>query len=194
LLKNIIKIPYYIFAWLIEKFPTYIGIKIRSLIYSRLFKSCGTNVTIAENVLINRHKDIIVGNNFTINRYSSIFVGINGGKLSIGDNCYIGSFCIISSHRGSIEIGNDVMLANGVFLEPANHKYSDLTKPMRLQGHDVGKIIIEDDVWIGNNCVVLKNVRIGKGSIIGAGSVVTKNVEPYSIMGGVPAKLIKKRI
>jgi galactoside O-acetyltransferase len=62
-----------------------------------------------------------------------------------------------------------------------------------MQGHDGGKIIIEDGVWIGSNAVVLPNTRIGKASIIAAGAVVTKDVEPYSIVAGVPAKKIKDR-
>jgi galactoside O-acetyltransferase len=57
----------------------------------------------------------------------------------------------------------------------------------------VGEIIVEDDVWIASNCVITANTIIGKSSIVGVGSVVTKNVEPYSIVGGVPARLIKKR-
>ncbi len=65
---------------------------------------------------------------------------------------------------------------------------------MILQGEKKGiNPIIEDDVWIGRNAIIMPGVRIGKGSIVGAGAVVTKNVEPYSIVGGVPAKLIRKR-
>lgn len=75
----------------------------------------------------------------------------------------------------------------------SNHTFDNLDLPIIEQGHTYGEIIIEDDVWIASNCVVTANTRIGKSSIIAAGSVVTKDVEPYSIVGGVPAKLIRKR-
>ena len=71
--------------------------------------------------------------------------------------------------------------------------FKDWGKPIRFQAFESGPVIIEDDVWLGANVVVLPNVKIGKGAIIGANAVVTKNVAPYSIMGGVPAKFIKYR-
>lgn len=94
---------------------------------------------------------------------------------------------------GKIVIGNDCSIAPNCVLRASNHTFTSIEIPIREQGHTYGEIVVEDDVWIASNCVVTANTRIGKGSIIGAGSVVTKNVEPYSIMGGVPAKLIKKR-
>lgn len=194
MIKSLLKYPYELFLWILQKLPGILGIKLRKLVYSKMLKGCGVNIHITENVFINKFQSITIGNDFSINRYSMLLAGINDGELFIGNNCYIGCFCIISSHRGTVRIGNNVMLANGVLLEPANHRFDDLTKPMRLQGHNVGRIIIEDDVWIGDNCVILKDVKIGRGSVIGAGSVVTKDVEPYSVVGGVPAKLIKKRI
>ena len=69
----------------------------------------------------------------------------------------------------------------------------DLILVEKISSFSKGNIIVEDDVWIGSNCVILSGVKIGKGSIVGAGSVVTKDVEPYSIVGGSPAKLIKYR-
>jgi len=68
-----------------------------------------------------------------------------------------------------------------------------LNKPIRDQGHRPGEIIVEDDVWLGANVTVIGSVRVGQGAVVAAGAVVTKDVEPYSIVGGVPAKFIKKR-
>ena len=78
-------------------------------------------------------------------------------------------------------------------IRSSNHKFSNKKIPIIEQGHSHGKITIENNVWIGANCVILKNTIIGSGSIVGAGSVVTKNVEKETIVGGVPAKLIKRR-
>lgn len=95
--------------------------------------------------------------------------------------------------RERIIIGNYVMIGPNVVINSGNHNFTSVDRPMRLQGHSSKQIIIEDDVWIGANAVILPGVTLGKGCIIGAGAVVTHNVSPYSIVGGVPAKLIKNR-
>ncbi|MAT58494.1 MAG: acetyltransferase [Ignavibacteriae bacterium] len=114
-----------------------------------------------------------------------------------GKNIKIGSFCQINERVRliDVEIGDFVMIAPGAQLVGGKtHIYSDTKIPMILQGEEYkGKIIIEDDVWIGLNVIILPGIRICKGSIIGANSVVTKNVSPYSIVGGNPARLIKVR-
>ena len=78
-------------------------------------------------------------------------------------------------------------------LRASDHIYDRVDVPIYKQGHTGGYIIIENDVWIGANVVITKDVKVGAHSIIGAGSVVTSDVEPYSVFAGVPAKLIKKR-
>lgn len=122
-------------------------------------------------------------------------------KISIGDNFYIGRFSQIECDA---EIGNNVLIANNVALVGKyDHNYEEIGKPIRLasqirdedyvwKGLD-SKVIIGDDVWIGYGSIIMSGVNIGKGSIVAAGSVVVKNVEPYSIIGGNPAKLIKQR-
>ena len=122
-------------------------------------------------------------------------------KLVIGRNFYIGRDSFIESDA---VIGDNVMFANRVgLIGKYDHNYQQIGMPTRLssQIRDEGYnwlglksvIIIEDDVWIGYNSTVLSGVRIGTGSIIAAGSLVSKDVEPYSIYGGVPAKKIKNR-
>lgn len=86
------------------------------------------------------------------------------------------------------------MMGPDVKIIAFNHEYSNLEKPMCLQGFQpMEPVIIEDDVWIGTRETILPGVKIGKGSILGAGCVVTKDVKPYSIMGGNPARLIRSR-
>jgi acetyltransferase-like isoleucine patch superfamily enzyme len=121
--------------------------------------------------------------------------------IQIGDNFYIGKFSQIECDA---IIGNNVMLANRVALVGRyDHNYQQIGVPIRMaskirdsdyswKGLDLS-VIIEDDVWVGYGTIILSGVRLGKGSIIASGSVVTKDVEPYSIFGGVPAKKIGTR-
>ena len=122
-------------------------------------------------------------------------------NINIGDNFYIGKFSQIECDA---EIGNNVIIANQVgLIGRYDHHYQQLSVPIRLasQIRDTdynwkglnNKIIIEDDVWIGYGAIILSGVKIGQGSIIAAGSVVTRDIEPYSIYGGVPAKKIGNR-
>ena len=114
----------------------------------------------------------------------------SGSNISIGNMCQINERVYIQSGT----IGNFVLIAPNVSILGKFHNYTDTNIPMALQG--IGKSapsIIEDDVWIGRNVVIMPGLVIGKGSIIGSNAVVTKNIEPYSIVGGVPAKLIRKR-
>ncbi|KKN50694.1 hypothetical protein LCGC14_0630030 [marine sediment metagenome] len=114
-----------------------------------------------------------------------------GEQIEIGDFSGIGSRCQI---YGPVKMGKYIMMGPEVIILTQNHKFSDISVPMVKQGYQkIKQVIIEDDVWIGARSVILPGVKIGTGSIIGVGSVVTKNIEPYSIVAGVPAKLIKKR-
>lgn len=118
---------------------------------------------------------------------------VNFGK---GKNIQIGNMCQINErvYIQSGKIGNYVLIAPNTSILGMFHNYASVDIPMALQGitREIPPVI-EDDVWIGRNVVIMPGVFIGKGSIIGANAVVTKDVEPYSIVGGVPAKLIRKR-
>lgn len=93
----------------------------------------------------------------------------------------------------SITIGKNVMISQFVTLRDTDHVFDSTDKPMIDQGIISAPIVIEDDVWLGHGVVVLKGVTIGTGSVIAAGAVVTKDVPRYSIVGGVPAKVIRLR-
>ena len=94
---------------------------------------------------------------------------------------------------GEIKIGKNVLIGPNSVIRSNNHNFKIFQKPINQQGMSEGKITIEDDVWIGAIVVILPNVIIGKGSIVAAGAVVTSNVETFSIVGGVPAKVIGLR-
>lgn len=111
--------------------------------------------------------------------------------ISLGDNSGIGVNALISS---KVTIGDDVMMGPDCIILTANHGMERNGVPMWKQKHEQPRpVVIGNDVWIGARVIILPGVHIGDGCIIGAGSVVTKDVEPYSIVAGNPARLIGKR-
>jgi acetyltransferase-like isoleucine patch superfamily enzyme len=116
-----------------------------------------------------------------------------GGKIVIGNNCSVNPYTILYGHGKGLKIGDNVLIAGHCLIIPSNHIFKDKNTPINKQGETSKGIIIEDDVWIAAGCKVLDGVTIRKGTIVAAGSVVNKSTEPYSIVGGVPAKLIKYR-
>lgn len=115
----------------------------------------------------------------------------SGQDISIGDNSGIG---LNASVSGPVTIGADVMMGPDVMIYTANHNTGRIDIPMIQQGDsDHRPVIIEDDVWIGARAILLPGVHIGKGAIIAAGSIVTKDVPSYTVVGGNPAKVIKQR-
>jgi maltose O-acetyltransferase len=117
----------------------------------------------------------------------------SGRLVEIGDNSGIGVDCHVPP---DVRIGNDVMMGPEVLIisQNQNHRFDDLTIPMRLQGHqDSPPVVIEDDVWIGARVIILPGVRIGRGAIVGAGAIVTRDVPPYAICVGNPARVIRYR-
>ncbi|MEM9924948.1 MAG: acyltransferase [Cyanobacteria bacterium P01_D01_bin.50] len=114
------------------------------------------------------------------------------GKIKIGSDCSVNPYTILFAN-GDLIIGNWVRIATHVVINPGNHLYDDIDTPIDLQPSTYKGVIIEDDVWIGAGVIILQGCKIGKGSVIGAGTVLTKSVEPYSVVVGVPGRVIKKR-
>lgn len=137
--------------------------------------------------------DVFPFNNFTLGSKSVIedFSTINNGvgDVIIGDRTIIG---LGNTVIGPVQVGNDVMFAQNVVVSGMNHGYEDILLPPSKQKDICKQIIIEDEVWIGANSVITAGITIGKHSIIGAGSVVTKDIPPFCIAVGNPAKVIKK--
>lgn len=130
---------------------------------------------------------------FVLGRRSVVesFCCINNavGDVIIGDNTRIGLHTTVI---GPVEIGSNVNLAQGIVVTALNHNFTDCTKRIDEQGVSTAKVTIGNDVWIGANATVLPGVTIGNHSVVAAGAVVTKDVPPYSLAGGVPAKILKK--
>jgi maltose O-acetyltransferase len=142
--------------------------KCRAMGCKRLFRSCGQRVNVEH------------GANF-----------YTGWEIEIGDDSSLGINCMVPY---DLKVGKDVMMGPDVIVVGENHKFSSRILPMRLQGYtQYPSVRIEDDVWIGARAIILPGITIGKGAIIGAGAVVTKDVPPYAICGGNPARIIRFR-
>ncbi|MES2003070.1 MAG: acyltransferase [Bacteroidota bacterium] len=142
-------------------------------------------------------KKIVIGDRVTIGKFAIIrpsnsYGGEIGEGLKIGNNSNIGPYSYIGC-SGYIEIGDNVMISPRVSIYAENHVFESTDLTMKEQGVHRQFVKIEDDCWIAANSTILAGVTIGKGSVVAAGSVVTKDVPPYSIVAGVPAQIIKQR-
>lgn len=168
-MREKMKIMLKIIAYALKYCPSPLGVWLRRPVYSSLFKKCGKGLMIKDAVVVKHHENIV-----------------------IGKNCEINEFCFING-KGGIFIGNNVLISPGVKIVSFNYQHKR-DKPIRVQPYVLRKVVVEDDVWLASNTIVVPGTRIGKGSVIGAGSVVTKDIPAYSIAVGNPAKVIKKRI
>lgn len=173
----------------------------------------GTNVYVSPFAIIRNKGKIELHDDVVVERNAELIVNTNKSYISIGSSTYLYSYCRLETHdgwikmgkdcsvnrfsilagHGGLEIGDYVRIGPNVIIYAANHIFSNPDIPIKDQGLSSYGIKIEEDVWIGAGAIVLDGVTIGKGSVIGAGAVVTKDIPPYSVAVGVPAKVIKKR-
>ncbi len=163
------------------------------------YKYTRRSVYVSANVRIVKMKGCIlqIDHDSSIGHGSLLYISGQDGKneaLFIGHNTAINEYNNIRATGGSIYIGNYCQIAEFCTLVASNHE-TETVKCMTEEKWNTAKtgIVVEDDVWIGANAVILPGVKIGTGAVVGAGSVVTRNVEPYSIVGGNPAKMIRMR-
>lgn len=128
-----------------------------------------------------------IGKDSTIEDFSTINNGV--GDIIIGDRTRIGLGNVLI---GPVKVGNDVMFAQNVVLSGLNHSYEDISLPPSQQKVSTSPIVIEDEVWIGANAMITAGVTVGKHSVIAGGSVVVKDVPPYSVVVGNPGKILKQ--
>lgn len=191
---------------------------LRGELIRRGFKKSGNKILIGKNTSIKHKRNIIIGSNVTINDYTeinaevkdSVVIGNNSniGKYSvikctgtyknskssiiIGNDFCCGDFCFFGC-AGGIRIGNDVIMGQSVRFHAQNHIFDKINILIREQGTTQRGIIIDDDCWIGAGTVFLDGVKVGKGCVIGANTVVTRDIEPYSVAVGNPCRIIRKR-
>lgn len=164
------------------------------------YLSAGKDLIIEDYAEINARstQKIVLGNRVTIGKYAiirpgNLYGGEPGEGLRVGDHSNIGPYCYIGC-SGFISIGNNVMISPRVSIYAENHVFDSPDATIKSQGVKRESVVIEDDCWIAANSILLAGVTIGKGSVVAAGSVVTHDVPPYSIVAGVPARLIKNRL
>lgn len=131
--------------------------------------------------------DFVLGKDSTIEDFATVNNG--AGPVYIGERSRIGLSCTVI---GPVTVGNDIMLAQNIVMSGLNHSYEDISRPISQQKQSTAMITIEDEVWIGANSVIVAGVRVGRHSVIAAGSVVTKDVPPCSVVAGNPAKVLKE--
>ncbi|HEY8515482.1 MAG TPA: DapH/DapD/GlmU-related protein [Candidatus Binatia bacterium] len=154
---------------LLRGIPSMLGFALRAWFYRLLFAHWGGFGFICRNV------------NF-----------IHSYGIRIGRNYHINTGCLFDG-RGGLTIGDNVLIGPNVVIVSSQHHWSDPSLPIIQQGHRSAPIVIGDDVWIGANSVVTPGVTIATGTVVGSGSVVTKSTEPYTIVAGVPARVIGRR-
>lgn len=153
---------------LINSFSGRVFIFLRYVLVRNLAESCGDNVAIFKNVTIENIERIRFGRN-----------------VSIHTGCYLDG-------AGGISIGNDVSIAHHSSVLSANHTWDNPNAPIKYNPVKTSPVFIEDDVWVGCGCRVLCGVSIGTRSVVAAGAVVCKDVRPRTLVGGVPARIIKE--
>ncbi|MBE9160115.1 acyltransferase [Nodosilinea sp. LEGE 06152] len=194
--------------------PSPIGTALRSIAYYPILESSklpifiqpdvrlfgAGNIQIGKGVRIrkgtcidSRGNKIILKDNVSIDRYVDIriFSGFDG-FVEIGENSYIAPFVFIGG-PGKVQIDRDCMIASHSTIIANNHNFDDVDMPINIQGFTCKGIHIEEGCWLGSGVRVLDGVTIGRGSVVGAGAVVTKDIPPFSVVAGVPAKVIRKR-
>lgn len=169
---------------------------------ARHFKHVGENCVLGTHISYCGEKYISIGNHCVIGDYGLLHANHRFAyteqqftpSISIGDNCNIGIHSHITAIN-CISIGNNVLTGPRVLITDNAHGTSSVAEvdiaPLSRALHSAGPVIIEDNVWIGEAAMIMPNVHIGKGAIVAANSVVTHDVQPYTIVGGVPAKVIK---
>jgi acetyltransferase-like isoleucine patch superfamily enzyme len=195
--------------------PTVIGIGIRGILYRLILKMEGT-AAIENNVRLRFASLIRLGsrayldqnvyihacpNGVTIGEGTCVMHGailhvynfrdLPGAGITIGRESLIGEYTVIRG-QGGVTLGDRVYTSPHCQLIAVNHVFSDPSRPFVHQGITAQGIIVEDDVWIGSGAVVLDGVRIGRGAVVAAGAVVTKDVPAHTVVGGVPARVLKQ--
>lgn len=195
--------------------PTILGIGLRGILYRLILQMDGA-AAIENRVRLRFADNIQLGNGVYIDQGTYLHACPNGiclgdrsivmhgavlhvynfrnlpnSGIFIGKDCLIGEYSVIRG-QGGVTIGDRVYTSPFTQIIAVNHVFEDPNQPFVDQGITAEGIIIEDDVWLGAGAVITDGVRVGKGAIVAAGAVVTRDVLPHSVVGGVPAKIIKE--
>ncbi|MBW2559293.1 MAG: acyltransferase [Deltaproteobacteria bacterium] len=175
--------------------PGGVGSRWRSARWRHSLAACGSGLGVALGTRIRGVGNVSLGSDVQFGPMCQVLAdGGKGEHIVLGDRVSVNSNVMINADMGGvIEIGSDVLVGPNVVFRASGHEFSDRDRTIRDQGHRAGRIVVGDDVWIGANVVLLSDVTIAHGAVIAAGAVVTKDVDEYAIVAGVPAKRIGTR-
>lgn len=160
----------------------------------RFQEACGAQIgagtRISPKAIFRNHRGIRIGRGCAVGRF--VELDPQAGLISLGDNCSLHNYVSLFG-EGGITIGSDCRIATGALLISSNHRFERTDIPIRLQPLSTRGIMLGDDVWVGARAIVLDGVRIADGAVVGAGSVVTRDVGPMQIVAGNPARVISER-
>lgn len=196
--------------------PGLVGIGLRALAYQVILSSDGlpviedhvrlahpANIHLGRQVYLDHGvylhacpQGIFIGDRTFVMHGSELHVynfrGLPHSGIWVGENCFIGEFCLIRG-QGGVHIGRSVLLAPRVQLLAVEHIFQDPRRPVMEQGIIARGIQIGEGAWIGAGAIILDGVTVGEGAVVGAGAVVTRDVPPYAVAVGVPARVIRQR-
>lgn len=170
--------------------PTKAGMAARLVLWRPLFCYCG-RVRFGTGLTLQGCSRIGLGEGVRVGANCRLYA--ERGTLELGEETALSPDVTVDASDGFIRLGKQVAVGPGTVIRAADHCFNRHDLPIMRQGHRYGEVIVEDDVWIAANCTLTPGIRIGHGAVIGAGAVVTRDVEPYAIMGGVPARVIGSR-
>ena len=190
-LKSVLRFPLEIVSWLVAGFPGRGGVFLRRTLYTLIMRS-GRSFDLLAGVEILGLSNLAIGDGTCIEARCTLLC--SGAPMTIGKNCYLNKNVRLGSGGdASFVMGDHVMVGPNVVMDTSAHGTDSVEMPMKKQAMSYAPITIEDDVWIGANVVITSGVLIGQGSIVGAGAVVTRDVAPFTVVGGIPARRIGHR-
>lgn len=202
---------FFLIGWI----PTIVGIGLRGILYRLILQMDGmaaiengvrlrfaSNIRLGKGVYLDQgsylhacQQGISIGDETLVMHGAVLHVynfrDIPHSRIRIGRNSLIGEYSIIRG-QGGVEIGDRVYTSPYTQVIAVNHVYADPSRPFTEQGITAEGIVIEDDVWLGAGAIITDGVRVGRGAVVAAGAVVTKDVPPHTVVGGVPAQVIKR--
>ena len=206
---------YYEFVTLLcGQVPGALGLGLRKLCFPRLFSKCRAKVIFGHHLGLRRPKSMRIGKNCVIDDYVLLSSRGDSGQIELKDNVFIGQYSQIRARDGQIEIeeganistfchigtaakisiGKNCLFGSGCYIGGLAHGTGDLETAIVDQPMEEPQgVIIEENVWLGAHVIVNDGVRIGQGAVVGAGSVVTKDIPPATICAGVPARILRER-